>query len=784
MDEIDFLSIFRQELDEEVRRVTDLILELEKRPEEEDILRSLMREFHTIKGAARAIQFDDIRDIAHGLEDIYHALLEGRADQRNSLVDLTLHAIDLMQGVLSANQEGRPFTGHETLPDMVRLYLEGGDPNIPEKGVAPVPPEERPAHPPGQGALFTANPEASSERNRSQEPDRPAPEREPARAVSDGNGLLDTLMNLSGEITVSVGTLDDHRRVLLAVSREMARLAYDLGHREGRRRGGSHPAALLQERLRSIQVEHSRSLAMLDATENRLRILSEQLDSQVTKARLVPLDTVFSAYPRQVRDLSHELQKKCDLTLVGQETRIDQEILGRIRVPLLHLIRNALDHGIEAPEERVRKGKSPQGTLRIQAAQFGSVVRITLSDDGAGVDMARVKQKVLARGDTTETLWEGMDPSEREQFLYLPGFTTASEVSQTSGRGVGLDIVKTGVEQVGGKLSLKSVPGQGTDFTLELPLTLSLTRCLLVRGGKHLFFGDQHYALPLRDVERVCRITRDDLRTIEGRRAVRIGEETLPLVDFSTIMALEPLADSLEQKHLLVLEGATRRIGLLVEGVFDEQHIVHRKIVSRVGKVRHVDGATILSDGNVALIVDVLDLMEHAHDLLGHNGPGSACEATDPGPDSKPGRHVLVVEDSQTVREVVRHFLESAGYRVTTAVNGMDGLNKLKAGAVDIVISDIDMPRMNGIEMVRQIRSDPRYRDLPIIVVSYKDREEDRKKALEAGINLYVTKSEFDSMEMLERIRDLVPGGPDHHLFRARAPGRPLAGSNTGIHRI
>ncbi len=762
MDEIDFLSIFQQELDEEVRRVTDLILELEKRPEEEEILRSLMREFHTIKGAARAIQFDDIRDVAHLLEDIYHAILEGKADQRDSLIDLTLHAIDLMQGILAANQGGTAFTGHEGMPELVRLYLQGEDPEVPLGATAapPSPPaEEHPPEAAREKKEAVGETPSKPEPEGGQAPEKPSAEREPIRPAGDGNPFLDSLMNLSGEITVSVGALDDHRRVLSGVFREISRLDYELGHREqGEDIAGSLSTGI-QERLRSILGDHARSMEMLDVTENRLRILSDQLDGQVTQARLVPLDTVFSSYPRQVRDLAQELGKTCDLIVTGQETRIDQEILNRIRVPLTHLLRNALDHGIEPQEERKQQGKSLQGTVRVRAEQLGSVVRITLSDDGAGIHMDRVKKKVLARGDTTKELWEGMEDSEREQFLYLPGFTTTSSVSSTSGRGVGLDIVKTEVEQVGGQLSLKSEAGRGTEFTLELPLTLSLTRCLLVRGGRDPFFGNQHYAVPLRDINRVCRITREDLRTVEGRRAVRVGEETLPLMDFSAIMALDPITRGLEQKHLLILEGGGQRIGILVEGVFDEQHIVHRRITSRLGKIRYVDGATIMRDGNVALIVDVLDLLEHVTDLLGSEAVVSQ-QPEEQAADIPRGKHVLVVEDSQTVREVVRHFLESAGYQVTTAVNGMDGLNKLKAGPVDIVISDIDMPRMNGIDMVSQLRSDPRYRDLPIIIVSYKDREEDRKKAMDVGVNMYVTKSEFDSMEMLERIRSLVPEDP------------------------
>jgi two-component system sensor histidine kinase and response regulator WspE len=306
--------------------------------------------------------------------------------------------------------------------------------------------------------------------------------------------------------------------------------------------------------------------------------------------------------------------------------------------------------------------------------------------------------------------------------------------------------------------------GFGSRFVVELPLTLSLTRCLMISGGQSTYFGSQRYAFPLNEVGEVRRVTQEDLRQVEGRESVRINNEILPLHDFSYMMGLQPVHQNIEQKHLLVVGRGAERRALLVDEVLDEQDVVARTFDSRLGKLRDMQGVTLLRDGGVALIVDLGDLLQSMQDSQGgglsmgnHLGHGHEVESSIEEMDSDTDTgHILVVEDSATVREVERHMLEQAGYSVTTAVNGVDGFNKLRADNFDLIISDIDMPRMNGIEMITKIRATDKYGLIPIIVVSYKDREQDRMQALDAGANHYVTKAAFDSGEMMDRIRELI----------------------------
>ena len=829
MVDVNFLAIFKAEMAGHVKRATELVLELESTPPEKlakgDVLEALMREFHTIKGAARAIQFTEISDTAHHIEDIYHALIGGEAEVRlPQLADLSLHAIDRIHGLLEAQLTGGTYCSHEDLPARVAAYLRGEfeaasppqPPRAPDPGqtVSPEPPliatdttaetaeppviaEEPVAETPSHEAATAVDeqPPMFAEEPAPAATDEPAPtaegvpetaseETEPkadaganghdhgrtARkhdrtAPDDYDALTDALLKLTGEISVAVSPIENQRAQIRDVATGLARLARDVTGAIAIAAEQVHGETAMPHldrlrdirgRMQALQNEQAQVIEALDFTEGRLQHLTDELGDRVTQARLVPMAAIFSGYPRVVRDLSQELGKQCRVVIDGETIRIDRAVLETVRTPLLHLIRNALDHGIETREAREKSGKDPQGTLEISANQMAGMARLTVSDDGAGIDMDRVRARVLDASLTTEALWNAMDRHERQQFLFLPGFTTASAVSETSGRGVGLDIVKTDIERVGGHIEVSSEPGRGTRFVLELPVNLSLSRCLLVAGGQHPFFGIQHFAFPLHDIGEVRRVAQAELRTIDGREAVRVGDETLLLYDLATLMGLEPLHENVERKHLLVV-GGSNRFGVLVDDVVNEQNTVSHAFDERLGKVRDMQASTLLRDGGVALIVDMKDLLQgliEGRDAIAT--PQALNDDEAPEEAATERSNILVVEDSATVREVERHFLEAAGFNVTTAVNGVDGLNKLRNGHFNLVITDIDMPRMNGIELIRKLRAHDRYSDIPVIVVSYKDREQDQAEVLAAGANHFVTKSAFDSGEMLEMIRGIV----------------------------
>jgi len=779
MNEADLLEIFKTELNGELKRATELILKLENQAGDQAILESLMREFHTIKGAARAIQFEEIKNVAHHLEDIYQSLLEGKIDQRPVLIDLTLYSIDLLQEILACSLANQPLPDYQGFEALVASYLAGENPDIPtlnnaneakekhptdtQLGASSISDSEQENNTPennnsGSGDLENANksdphtdnkiqpasnPQATQDQNQNQNQDNvdvlPA-----SRQIISDEQLMDHLFNLSAEITIAVGSFDPQRDAMRKIAHSLNQMQRDLI------RGGQREFA---DTLQSIINNQNEAIEILDGTDNRMRFLSEELDDKISVARLVPLERVLGNYPRMLRDLTQDLGKQCRLTLTGEQTRIDKGVLAVISAPLMHLLRNAIDHGIETTAIRQQQGKDSTGHIHIEVVQLGAQILIKMKDDGGGIDMDLVRHKVIARNDTTAVLWDGMSLFEQQQFLFLPGFSLADEVTDVSGRGVGLDVVKANVEKIGGRITIESEVGVGTAFTLELPLTLSMTRCLLVQGGKHPFFGVQHYAFPENDLETIQRIRSEDIRIHEGKETVRINQQTLPLFSFASLMGLAPLKDNLEQKHVMII-GTSAPIALVVEHVLEEQAIVRRRFDDRIGKLPNIDGVSLLRNGAMALIVDIKDLYQTLSDPTTSVGGVRSEKMLETQDDQS--KKILVVEDSQTVREVEKHFLESAGYDVATAVDGADGFNKLRTHKFDLVITDIDMPRMNGIELIEKIRANKKLKQIPIIVVSYKDRDEDKQKALQVGANYYVVKSDFDSDSMLDKINHLL----------------------------
>ncbi|MBF0452562.1 MAG: response regulator [Candidatus Magnetomorum sp.] len=768
MNPIDFMEIFNHQVSDEVRKATDLLLKLEKSPQDADIIHQLMRIFHSIKGASRAVNINDIKDITHRLEDIYQAVGDGKIAYHKSLINISFDAIDLIKKIVDTRKKGKKFVDCSHFFDQIDSFLSDQyvESDTQTSSAQPEPEEMVDSEAAGSADKTISESAEISPNEISKKPvDSPEkkflpsdqsrryqPDNTPAASTSQTNAeRSDALMNLIGELTVTISSLEDQRvgmrhvlSRLMQLQIEISKLMEDDRHTE--------LVSQILTRFRLITQDQTKSIEMLDGTENRLKFLTGEIDEQVTQSRLVELDEIFSDYPRVVRDLCEELNKKCSVQISGQKTRIDRAVLEMVRTPIFHILRNAVDHGIERPDKRQKIQKPETGSIVIHAEKKGSQICISISDDGCGIDEKRVEQKIIERGDTTKELWEKMTAQEKNQFLFLPGFTTTTSVSETSGRGMGLDIVKSDIEKMGGRVLIENYPGKGLALNLELPITLSLTPCILVKAGKDAFLGVQHYAFPEHEIDEIRQIKAEEKCTIEGHEAIRINNETIMLYDFCSMMNLIPYQKYLEQKRLLLLNAGTHRIGLVVDTIFEEQHIVIRSLDERLGKIPNVEGVTLLKDGNVALIVDIKDILQN---VSSSSYSQLVTHISDTLTEEKKN-HILVVEDSQTVREVERHFLESAGYTVTTAVNGVDGLNKLKSGHFDLIITDIDMPRMNGIEMIRQVRTDTRYSEIPVIVVSYKDRDADRQKADEVGVNLYVTKSEFDSARMLERIRNLL----------------------------
>ena len=565
---------------------------------------------------------------------------------------------------------------------------------------------------------------------------------------------LTRLMSLAGESLVEARWLGPFGASLLKLKKMHDHLASSLDAVAHATTGtGAAPAvADARRRLAECRQQLAARMDEFEAHARQTADLNSRLYHEVIDSRMRPFADGVQGFPRLVRDLGRQLGKKVQFEIIGSATPVDRDILEQLEAPLNHLLRNAMDHGVETPDERAAAGKPESAQLRLHARHRAGMLMITVSDDGRGISEEKLRRKIVARGLSTAELVEGMTQRELFDFLFLPGFSTAEKVTEVSGRGVGLDVVHSMVQAVGGNVRITSDLGRGTTFHLQLPITLSVIRAVLAD------IGGEPYAFPQNRLERLLRVSRDELRSIEGRQYLTVDGRNVGTVAAHQILELEAAGgdatgDGSDELSIILLGDETRPFGLVVDRFRGEQDLVVRTLDPRLGRVPHVSAAALMDDGAPVLIVDVEDLLRGIDQVLNE---GRLRRLSRRQREEKVAKRILIVDDSITVREVQRQLLKSHGYDVSTAVDGVDGWHSLQADDYDLVISDVDMPRMNGFEFVKTIKSDERYRRLPVIIVSYKDRPEDRMRGLEAGANYYLTKSSFHDATFLETVVELI----------------------------
>jgi two-component system sensor histidine kinase and response regulator WspE len=509
----------------------------------------------------------------------------------------------------------------------------------------------------------------------------------------------------------------------------------------------------LQESLRQLAAIEGSLLHVLQRLEGAFRRseeVSERLYHEVIGSRMRPFGDATGGFPRMVRDLARTLGKQVRFEIEGSQTPVDRDILARLDAPLNHILRNALDHGIEAPEARRGAGKPETASLRLEARHHGGMLEVRVREDGRGIDPERIRAKVVDRRLQSVEVAAGLGKAELLEFLFLPGFSTASEVTEVSGRGVGLDVVHQTLRELGGSVRVESELGRGTTFVLSLPITLSVIRAALVEvSGEPLAF-------PLARIERIVRLPAEAMRQAEGRLVFELDGAVVGVLRASELLELP--GDRIERNgrlSVLVLGGESERAGLLVDGFLGERDLVVRPLDARLGRVPHVAATAVDDEGAPLLVMDVEDILVSIRRGLSEGRlrgmPMAELQAQ-----ARGRTRILVADDSITVREVERQMLSRAGYHVEVAVDGVDAWNQLCSGRFDMLVTDVDMPRMNGIELVRTLRRDPRFARLPVAVVSYKDRPEDREAGLQAGANAYLTKGSFQDRTFLDAVADLV----------------------------
>jgi two-component system sensor histidine kinase and response regulator WspE len=577
------------------------------------------------------------------------------------------------------------------------------------------------------------------------------------RVVRVSAESLTRLVGLAGEALVETRQLRPFVDSLLALRAAQVDLCDAVAAVEDRataeQPGPASPLAPMLERVR-LRCEESllainRHLEDFESFARRNEDLSGRLHHEVIISRMRPLADGLRGFPRLVRDLSRSLGKQARLDVRGEQTGVDRDILDKLEAPLAHLIRNALDHGIESPAERVAAGKPPLGTIRLEARHRAGMLQIVLTDDGRGVDVDRLRSRAVERELVARPVAERLSESEVLEFLFLPGFSTKEMVTELSGRGVGLDVVQSMVKAVGGTVRVGSVPGRQTAFTLQLPITMSVIRALLVD------IGGEPYAFPLTRIDRILLCRHAEVHTIEGRQYFDHDGGSIGLVVAAQILDVDGGEAPGDPMPVVVISDRGQRFGLVVNSVLGERDLEVRPLDPRLGKVPDISSASLLENGHPVLIVDVEDLVLSIDNVL-MGRRLSRLEFERISQQTRRAKRILVVDDSITVRELERQLLQSRGFTVDVAVDGMDGWNAIRGADYDLVVTDIDMPRMDGIGLVSLVKNDPTRRHIPVVIVSYKDRDEDRLRGLDAGANRYLTKSSFHDETFLHTVIDLI----------------------------
>lgn len=486
---------------------------------------------------------------------------------------------------------------------------------------------------------------------------------------------------------------------------------------------------------------------VIQEDDARLNLIVNELEEKIKSVRVLPLATIFHMLPRMVRDISRDKEKEIELIISGSETSVDKKIIEEIKSPLIHIIRNAIDHGVESPADRIKKGKSPVGKILLNAYHLENSVQIDIIDDGRGIDLEAIKRKVLQKGLLTSAELQAMNDDQIMNIIFWPGFSTGEIVTDISGRGIGLDVVYTKITQLNGKVSIMSTLGEGCKVSIQLPVTMATIKSFLVK------VNEQNFAIPTSSIKTALLINPQEIFYKEGRETIIVDNKTLPVCRLSRILEMPEYSQIPDKVVVIVIQAEDVQVGFIIDKLVGDQEILHKNLTPPLMRVRNVAGVTTLGSGELCLILNVGDLIKSAYSYFGMSKKQLIINRENASHNQK---NILVVDDSVTTRILERNILRAAGYKVTVAVNGLDALTKLISEKFDLVVSDVEMPEINGFELTERIRKDERHHDIPIILVTSLASEIDRRKGLGLGANAYITKGSFDQEDLLLNIRKLI----------------------------
>ncbi len=726
-DHAKFLARFVDEAREHCSRIAEGLLVLEKGPADAETVHAVFRGTHTIKGTARMMKLPEISELAHGMEDMLDAARNGRITLTRERLDLLFQGLDRLSAMLDQVAGGGRPAGAAPLAAILKQAATDA-PSAPDAPSGAPPAPEGPAAPPAGPAEAAPAPETRDPAGPETTPASGAGPAQRAHYLKVNAAKLDDLVRLMGEVLAEHGRVRHAAQWLRGIERQ-SRLQAPAAPGE---------AAGLAASLRQA------ATALRDAVAMQDHLMAELQDASL-KLRMLPLATVFDPLRRTVRDLSREFGKDIEFTVQGGETELDRKIAERIGDSLLHLIRNALDHGMESAEERLAAGKPAQGRITLTAFYDSGGVTIALRDDGRGLCTEKIRAKALARRLFDAEALARLSRAEVHNLIFLPGFSTSPIITDISGRGVGMDVVrKSIVDELKGTILIDTEEGRGTSFLLRLPLNLAVFPLFLVRSRERV------WALPAASIVEMHTVDQSEIIDIIDKRAIRLREQIVPVEDLGAILWRDrPAAPSQGKATVVVVRDGENKLGLLVDAIVDREEMVVKPLPAHLKNLRLVTGATVSEAGAVVAVLHAPELMRLARDTADR---GRAVQGTG----EEQGARILVVDDSVNTREIEKSILEAYGYLVDTAEDGQEALEKARETPFDLVVTDVEMPRMDGFTLTERLRADPRLRSVPVVIVTSLEQEQDKKRGIAVGADAYIVKRAFDQSNLLDTVKSLI----------------------------
>ncbi|AJC89717.1 hybrid sensor histidine kinase/response regulator [Campylobacter lari] len=755
----EILEDFLVEAFELVEQIDHDLVELEANPEDLELLNRIFRVAHTVKGSSSFLNFDVLTKLTHHMEDVLNKARHNELKITPEVMDVVLESIDMMKTLLNSIRDNGNDTaiGLDIAPICTRLTAISEGESL--ESVAPAKTEDPK--------------EEIKEEPKAEEPE------------VDVNKLSDDEVEAEIERLLKVRKAEDQARraekkktqeANLAPSKPAAQAQNTTAEKKVPAAGGGSSGANMDQTIRvevkrldhlmnligELVLGKNRLLKIYDDVEERydgekfleelnqvvsqLSIVTTDIQLAVMKTRMQPIAKVFNKFPRVVRDLGRELGKQMELEISGEETELDKSIVEEIGDPIMHMIRNSCDHGIEDPATRVANGKPEKGTVNLKAYNEGNHIVVEIADDGKGLDADALKSKAIEKNLITEREADQMSDKEAFALIFKPGFSTAAKITNVSGRGVGMDVVKTNIEKLNGVIEIDSELGKGTVMKLKIPLTLAIIQSLLV-GTQEEF-----YAIPLASVLETVRVPIDDIYTIEGKNVLRLRDEVLSLVRLSDVFGVKQVLENTDQTYVVVIGVAESKLGIIVDTLVGQEEIVIKSMGEYLQNIQGIAGATIRGDGRVTLIIDVAAMMDIAKEIKVDIKAQIEAQAKKVVKEKPSDYTVLIVDDSKMDRNIMQKSLEPLGVSIIEATNGVEALNTIKSGEhdIDAVLIDIEMPRMDGYTLAGEIRKYSKYKNLPLVAVTSRTSKSDRLRGVEVGMTEYITKPY--SPEYLENV--------------------------------